>query len=106
MIEEDLLREMRLQNAILRAAFRDRIDALVREVREDVVSNAIVEVLSAGGRTSSGALKDAVGGEVPAGTDASSRTISRRLSDLENKGIVEQTGQGRNTEYELTGLVG
>ncbi len=105
MIEEELLREIRLQNAILRAAFRDRIDGLAREVREDAVSAAVVEVLSEKGRTPAGALKEAVAEKVPQGTDVSSRTINRRLADLENKGVVEQIGQGRTTEYELTRLI-
>lgn len=105
MIEEDLLREIRLQNAILRAAFRDRIDALAREVRQDAVSAAVLEVLSENGRMASGSLKDAVGKKVPQGTDVSPRTISRRLAELENKGVIEQIGRGRTTEYELTRLV-
>lgn len=105
MIEEDLLREIRLQNAILRAAFRDRIDALAREVRQDAVSAALVEVLGENGRMASGALKDAAASKVPQGTDVSARTITRRLADLENKGVIEQRGQGRSTEYELTRLI-
>ena len=105
MIEEELLREMRLQNAILRAAFRDRIDLLAREVKEDAVSAAVIEALRENGRSASGALKKAVAEKVPQGTDVSSRTISRRLADLETKGVLEHIGQGRTTEYELTGLV-
>lgn len=105
MIEEELLREMRLQNAILRAAFGDRIDALAREVRQDAVSTAVVGVLSENGRTLSGALKDAVAKKVPEGTDVSPRTTTRRLADLENRGVVKRTGQGPSTGYELTGLI-
>jgi hypothetical protein len=105
MIEEELLREIRLQNAILRAAFRDRIDALAREVRQDPVSAAVLEALRENGRMPSGALKDAVMNNVPKGTDVSLRTITRRLADLENKGVVEQIGQSRNTGYELTRLI-
>ncbi len=105
MIEEELLREIRLQNAILRAAFRDRIEGLDREVRQDAVSAAVVEVLSDKGRTPAGALKEAVAKKVSQGTDVSSRTINRRLADLENKGVVERIGQGRTTEYELTRLI-
>lgn len=106
MLEEDLLRETRLQTAILKAAFRDRIDALAKEIREDAVSAAIVDHLEENGRTQSGTLKDAVMKTVPEGTDASPRTIARRLSDLENKGVLERLGQGPKTEYELTGLIG
>ena len=106
MIEEDLLREMRLQNAILKAAFGDRIEALARKVEEDAVSRAIVEVLRERDRTSSGALKDAVTERLPQGSDASSRTMTRRLADLENKGVIEQIGQGRSVDYRLTGLIG
>lgn len=105
MLEDELLREVRLQSAILRAAFRDRIDALAREVHQDAVSRVVVEVLSESGRTAAGALKDAVVKRVPEGTDVSPRTISRRLADLENKGVVEQIGQGRSTEYVLTRLI-
>ena len=106
MIEEELLREIRLQNAILRAAFRDRIDGLAREVHQDAVSAAVIEVLRENGRIASGALKGAVAEKVPQGTDVSSRTISRRLADLANKGVVEQIGHGRTTGYELTRLIG
>ncbi len=105
MIEEELLREIRLQNAILRAGFRDRIDAVAREVQEDAVSATVVEVLSENGRTASGSLKETVAERVPRGIDVSSRTISRRLAELENKGVVKQIGQGRTTGYELTGLI-
>lgn len=106
MLEEDLLRETRLQTAILRVAFKDRIEAVAGEIRKDAVSAAIVDHLAENGRTQSGALRDAAIKTVPQGTDVSPRTISRRLADLENKGVVERIGQGRNTEYELTGLIG
>lgn len=106
MIEEELLREMRLQNAILKAAFGDRIEALARKVEEDAVSRAIVEVLRERGRTAAGELKEAVAERLPQGADASRRTMSRRLADLENKGVVEQIGQGRTVDYQLTGLIG
>lgn len=105
MIEEDLLKEMRLQSAILRAAFRDRIDALAREVEQDPVAASVVNVLRENGRMASGTLKDAVSKRVPKGTDISQRTIARRFADLENKGVIEQIGQSRNTEYELTRLI-
>ena len=105
MIEEELLREMRLQNAILKAAFGDRIEALARKVDDDSVSRTIVDVLRDRGRTPSGVLKDAVAEKLPQGSDASSRTMNRRLADLEKKGVLEQIGQGSTTEYELTGLV-
>lgn len=106
MIEEDLLREMRLQNAILKAAFGDRIEALARKVEDDAVSRAIVEVLRERGRTASGALKEAAAELLPQASDPSSRTMNRRLADLENKGVIEQIGQGRTVDYQLTGLIG
>ena len=31
--------------------------------------------------------------------------MTRRLADLEGKGIVEQIGQGRTVDYQLTGLI-
>ena len=65
MIEEDLLRETRLQSAILKAAFADRIDALARKVDEDPVARGIVEVLRERGRTASGALKEATAQRLP-----------------------------------------
>jgi len=105
MLEEDLLREARLQSAILKAAFRDRIEALAKEIRSDPVSAAIVAHLAENGRTQSGALKEAAMKGVPEGTDASPRTMTRRLADLENKGVVERIGQGRTTDYELTRLI-
>ena len=106
MIEDELLRQTRLQTAILRVAFADRIDALARKVDEDAVSKAMVEVLRERGKTPAGELKGAVAERLPQGTDASSRTMSRRLADLENKGIVEQIGQGSAVAYQLTGLIG
>jgi DNA-binding HxlR family transcriptional regulator len=105
MMEEDLLREARLQTAILKAAFRDRLEALAKQIEMDKVSAAIVSHLKEHPKAKSALLKAAVMKGVPQGTDASDRTISRRLSDLENKGVVERSGQGSNTEYMLTGLI-
>lgn len=104
-MQEELLREARVQTAILRAGFKDKLDALANEVHSDAVSAAIVSHLRDHGRTKSGPLKDAVVKLVPPGTDASSRTILRRLGDLERDGVVERVGQAANTEYELTGLI-
>ena len=106
MIEEELLRAARLTNAILKAAFRDRIQALAQEVAADAVSAAAVEYLEQNGRTSAGVLKDAVLKALPQGSDVSPRTFSRRLADLENKGVVERIGAARGTQYQLTGLTG
>ena len=105
MLEEEMLREIRLQTAILKAAFRDRIDAFMEEVRADHVATGIIDHLDQNRRTRSGVLKAAVAKAMPQGTDASTRTISRRLAELENKGAIEKLGQGNNTEYQLTGLI-
>ena len=106
MIEEQLLREARLQTAILKAGFRDKIDALANELRTDPVSSGIVDYLGQNDNTRSGTLKEAVTKALPKDADASPRTITRRLADLENKGVIERLGQGANTEYRLTGLIG
>lgn len=104
-MQDELLREARLQTAILRAGFKDRLDAIAKAISSDAVSAAIISYLRENGRTKSGALKEEVAKLVPVGTDASARTILRRLADLENEGVVERAGQGANTEYLLTGLV-
>lgn len=105
MMEEELLREARLQTAILKAAFRDRLEALAKQIEMDKVSAAIISYLKEHPKARSAPLKSAVTKNVPQGTDASDRTIVRRLADLENKGVVERVGQGTNTEYLLTGLI-
>jgi DNA-binding HxlR family transcriptional regulator len=104
-MQDELLREARLQTALLRAGFKDRLDALAKTVNADPVSAAIVSYLRDNGHTKSSALKDAVAKLVPQTTDASNRTILRRLADLENDGVVERAGQAINTEYCLTGLI-
>ena len=104
-MQDEFLREARLQTAILRAGFKDRLEALSKTVNSDPVSAAIITHLRDGGRTKSGALKDAVAKLVPQGTDVSVRTIQRRLADLENNGVVERAGPVGHTEYGLTGLV-
>lgn len=104
-MQDELLREARLQTAILRAGFKERLDALAQAVNSDKVSAAILIHLRESGKTKSGALKEAVAKLVPSGTDVSGRTVTRRLSDLENEGVVERSGQAQNTEYNLTGLI-
>ena len=104
-MSDELLREMRLQTAILRAGFRDRLDALGKEVAADPVSQAIISHLQEVGQTKSGALKEAAPKLVSNGTDVSGRTILRRLAELENKGVIERIGTGGNIEYRLTGLI-
>ena len=105
MIEEDLLREMRLNNAILRAGLQDQIEALGRNIKQDSVSVAILEYLAENGRTSSGDLKKAVVAKVGKRADVSNRTISRRFAELERKGLLWQHGQTSNTGYESTGVI-
>ena len=104
-MSDDVLQELRLQTAILRAGFKKDLDALAESAASDGVSAAIVAHLREAGSMKSTALKAAVPKVVPQGTDVSKRTIGRRLADLENAGIVERSGQAANTEYRLTGLV-
>ena len=105
MIEEELLEEARLTNALLRAGFQDRIDAVSRNVKQDAVSVAILEFLAENGRTPSAGLKDAVAAKLRKDTEVSSRTISRRIVELEKKGLIWQHGHSSNTTYESTGVV-
>ena len=104
-MQDEFLRELRLQTSILRAAFKDRLDALAQAVYSDPISAAIVAHLKEHGRTRSGPLKEAVTKLVPQGTDTPNRTIGRRLAELENDGVIERSGQTANTEYDLSRLV-
>lgn len=102
---DEVLEELRLQTAILRAGFKKDLDALAEVATEDAVSAAIVAHLREAGPTKSVALKEAVTKIVPAGTDASNRTIQRRLVNLENSGVIARSGQSQNTEFRLSGLI-
>ena len=102
---DDVLQELRLQTAILRAGFKDQLNALAETSTSDRVAAAIVSHLRDHGPAKSAALKEAVPKIVPSGTDVSNRTIVRRLAELENTGIVERSGQTSNIEYRLSGLI-
>ncbi|MEX0787046.1 MAG: hypothetical protein WD939_10455 [Dehalococcoidia bacterium] len=105
-MENEVIEELRLQTAILRAGFKKDLDALAEAAASNEVSAAIIAHLREnGGSTKSSDLKAAIPKMVPSGTEASGRTIARRLAGLENIGVLVRTGQAQNTEYRLTGLV-
>lgn len=102
-IEEQLLREVQMQTAILRAAHRGALTDLARELREDDASGAIMEALSESSEPlSARAISDTVAGT----TEVSHRTVQARLAHLEELGVVRRIGAGPSTRYELTGLIG
>ena len=59
MTEEDVINEIRLQTAILKAAFRSQLDALAAEVRADEISRTILELLE-NGAMAAGTIRSSV----------------------------------------------
>lgn len=97
----ELLSELRLQTAILRAGFRAELDALVLQVRGDELSSAILDVLGSGPQ-SAGNLQIKVRALLP---KTSERTMRRRLGSLVEVGALRRNGAGSQISYELTGLL-
>lgn len=101
-IEEQVLREMQMQTAILRAAHSAVLTKLAEDLRSDEVNAAIIAALSdAPEAVSAGTLIDQVVRE----KSKSKRTIQRRFNSLEEIGVVRRIGTGSSIKYELTGLV-
>lgn len=99
---EELLREVQMQTAILRAAHRDALAGLSTSLREDKTSDAIMEVL----RGSSAPLSvTAILERAPDDATLARRTVQTRLGQLEEMGVVRRLGAGASTTYELTGLL-
>ncbi len=102
-IEEQLLREVRMQTAILRAAHRGALTDLATELHEDEASGAVMEALSESAEPlSARAISNVVAGT----TKVSHRTVQARLAYLEELGVARRLGSGPSTRYELTGLIG
>ncbi|HEU0074831.1 MAG TPA: hypothetical protein VFS30_12590 [Dehalococcoidia bacterium] len=98
---EDLAKELRLQTAILRAAFRTQLSEFSQELLADEVNRAILGSLE-GGVMPSASLQEAVFAQVPT---VSGRTITRRISSLVEVGVLRRSGHGVQTTLELTGLL-
>ena len=105
MAEDQMIKELRLQTAILRAAFRNELESLSAEIRADPLSAAILDVLQESGPLPSGDLRTKALARTGPGRGNSDRTVVRRLSTLEEKGIVRRLGSGPSVVVELTGLV-
>jgi DNA-binding HxlR family transcriptional regulator len=101
MTQQEVVNEIRLQTAILKAAHRPALEALASEVRADELSQAIVEALEPG-TMSATALRNLVLKKVPGAAD---RTLSRRLGNLVERGVIRRLGNGPQASYELTGLL-
>lgn len=98
---EALLKELRLQTAILKAGFKEGLSELASSVRDDEISGAALEILEAG-PLSAGAIRAAIAKKVNGAAD---RTISRRLASMVELGVLHRSGQGSQITYELTGII-
>lgn len=101
-MDDELLRELRAQTAILRIAFRHEIESVAAELRSDPLASAIIDALSESGSMRSGVLWADVRA---AQANAVRRTFNRRLAALAEAGVVNRTGAGPSSTYELTGLI-
>ena len=101
-MNEEIVRELQVQSAILRIAFKEQIESLSDELRGDGLASAIIDVLADEGPTASGDLWTGV---KALETSAVRRTFVRRLTWLAEIGAVRRVGAGRSTSYELTGLL-
>lgn len=103
MDEDGILAELRLQTAILRAAFHEQLTNLSGQLHEDKPTSAVLAVLAEHGTSlPSRELQNRV---IILEPSAGRRTITRRLAYLESIGVVIRTGAGPATAYESTGLV-
>ncbi len=101
-MDEEVLRELRVQTSILRIAFRGEIEAVGDSLRKDSLAAAIIEALSENGSMRGGALWEQVLASCPGSVR---RTFNRRLSSLGEAGVVSRSGAGSGSQYELTGLI-
>ena len=102
-IDEQLLREVQMQTAILRAAYREVLSDMEEHLRSDTTFSAIIKVME---ECTEGVAAGTLIEHAATAANSSKRTIQRRLSKLEEMGVVRRTGRGSNIKYELTGLVG
>ncbi len=100
MADEGVARQLDRVIAILQLAFRDQIEKARREVLEDPVNAAILD-LTATDWVVAGDLKDMVG----KATKQGSRTVERRLARLVAIGSVEQGASGPKSRYRSTGVL-
>lgn len=92
-------RELKVQTALLRLVNRDAIERERAQVLSDPVSEALL--WNAHAPIEAGPLKEVArkaSGQSPA-------TISRRLTDLVERGLLERSGSGGRVTYIITGLI-
>lgn len=97
---EDLVAEQRVTNALLRAAFKDKLDAIVDELLDDRASVAIVSLLAEQDRPASDLTANA-----EKLTGLKERAIRTRLFDLVESGVIVRQGAGPSTTYRLGRLL-
>lgn len=96
----EMIREQRMTNFILRAAYRQQLGAMRDEILND---NAMAEIVRqlVDGPKAAGELRSAVA----EAANVSERTVTRRIAELELMGVLEQSGRGARVRYMLTGLI-
>ncbi len=97
---DDLVAEQKVTNAILRAAFKSRIDEIVEELLNDRGTAAILSLL-----TDSWTAASELTSNVSKQTGLKERAVQMRLSDLVEDGIMVREGAGRSTSYCLAKLL-
>ncbi len=98
----ELVRQVKLTNALLRMVHQDRLAGVAGQIKADPINKIVIEYLDTHGDVPSAVLKEAVAGQIPAG---SMRTVGRRIAELENLGVIERSGAGNATRYALSGVV-
>lgn len=95
-----LLAEQKATNTILRAAFRDQLEAIANEILEDKASSSAIALLATGQETAGGLAKG-----VAAATGLKGSAISERLATLVEDGVIVREGGGPSTSYRLGSLL-
>lgn len=95
----ELLEELRSIRALLMMDKQDDLEELGASINEE--QSRILEELSYTEWVKSSDIKDEITNEL----GVSGKTFNRRMSDLEQEGLVEKEGQKSGTRYRKTGLL-
>lgn len=100
---DEILKQLKLTNAILRAGFQEQLDAMSDTVMADPVFKSIVDALmSSAQEVPSGQLQS----QVAQACGVTARTVRERLAVLIRLGVIYRSGQGPTTAYGMTALFG
>lgn len=99
MADEEIIRRLDAILALLKLAYNEPLDQARRQILEDGVNAAILE-MTVDDFVASGQLKR----DIAAATRQSEKTVQRRIADLVAVGALEQRTDGR-AAYRSTGLI-